>query len=173
MLSYLIVLFLLTISFVLIRYKGLLGWIMFFMLCGSVTDSAGILYFIDSIFPIYKLLIWLLSFSLMAYSVHYILFVIKDKTIIRWYVIPFITSFFLIICSIYVNSYDIADISTTLIMSGIPYFFIWFVGRYSKGRESLLIYLVLIHAIISLVIILGKENLAEIFRVQITKLLLP
>ncbi|WP_373493793.1 hypothetical protein [Aquiflexum sp.] len=162
MLAVILVFILLSISVILIRYKGVLGWGMFFMLCGSVTDSAGILYFIDSFFPYYKIFIWLTTFSLMFYSIYLILFRIRKRVFIYWYFLPFSLSLLFVIGSKFVNNYSWAEITTTFILSGIPFFFIWYVGRYYKGQNQLIVYLILFHCISALIIIVGKSSLSEI-----------
>ncbi len=98
----------------------------------------------------------------MFYSVYYITSKIRKKEVIYWYVLPFLFSLFFIIGSKFINNYSWAEITTTLIMSGIPYFFIWYAGRYYKGQNQLIVFLILFHSIVALIVIIGKSNLSEI-----------
>lgn len=154
----LLLIIILFISFIFIYKYGFTGVAAAFMLCGSVTDSAGILYGINSIFPYYKLLIWILSFFCFFIT----LIVLRkegNKKFINWYYIPFVLSIFFIFISVAYQGLDSAYFSSAILFSGIPFFCMWVVGRRKKGRENALFYLLLAHGIISLIVILGKSHL--------------
>jgi len=154
----LILILILFISFIFIYKYGFAGIAAAFMLCGSVTDSAGILYGIDSIFPYYKLLVWIMAF-ICFFTALVVLRKEGNKKFITWYYIPFVLSILFIFISVTYQSLDSAYFSSTILFSGVPFFCMWIVGRRKEGRENALFYLLLVHGIISLIVILGKNHL--------------
>ena len=164
MLVTIVLLFLILGSlFFIIRY-GFCGIAATFLLCGSITDSAGILYALDSIFPYYKLLIWIFTYLLMGIALILLANNKEDILFYKWYFWPFFISSILInVTGILNSSVDgFARASSSFVMSGIPYFFIWRAGRSKPGRETLLFNILLVHAVVAIIIILGKNTLAPL-----------
>lgn len=158
----LILIILLITSLFFIKNYGFCGVCAFFLLCGSVTDSAGILYGLDSYFSYYKLIVWILTFVFFFISIGFIMVKSTNRVFLKWYFYPFIVAVILMLISSVLKGANFAYISSDLIMTGIPFFCMWAVGRSVPGRGKVFFYMLLVHALISLIIILGRDGLAQI-----------
>ena len=157
-----VILILFIVSIYSIKKHGFCGYAVFFFLCGSTTDSAGILYGIESYIPYFKSFIWVFTFLLFFISVLIILAKGRSSVFFNWYFIPFLLVFLWMVLGAVLKDESYAYISSSFLATGIPYFFLWIIGRSKPGRENVLFYMILAHALVSVLIIISKNDLALI-----------
>ncbi|WP_347353503.1 hypothetical protein [Acetoanaerobium noterae] len=167
MISYLIVICLITVSLISIKKYKLFGFILLVALIGSDTDSAGILYAIAAYFPAYKIVIRGITLILFIYSIIYIInmyFKGKIKKNLFWvYFVPLILLSIIVFIVNIVRGVDLITALSEIIWLGIPIFFIWSVGIIKNGdSHSVFTKLIKYQAVVTAIVLLMGPLTAEI-----------
>ena len=161
MISYLIVVGLITVSLISIKKYKLLGFVLLVALIGSDTDSAGILYAIAAYFPGYKILIRGITLLLFSYSILYFTLLYLKGKISKdffWiYIVPLGLLSFMIFLTNIIRGVDIITALSEVIWLGIPIFFIWTLGIIKNiNSHQVFLKLIIYQAIVTiLILILG------------------
>lgn len=158
MISFLIVLFLITLCFGLILKYRLRGIVATVGLIASDTDSAGVMYWIIGYFPIFKMPIRL-SILLVAIVALYRLF--KRGIIHRarhpfvlFYLMPLLVVSCIVVGLSLVRGQGLVIGLSELIWLGIPFFFIWIAGSLRQNHDNLFPFFVVVQCFVAMLVIL-------------------